>query len=53
MSQYCEVYRDKYLCATFSFENGMKQGDGLLPRLTNFTLDCGIRMSKKTKRDLS
>jgi hypothetical protein len=36
---YSEVRVGKYLSNTFHIQNGLKQGDALLPLLFNFTLE--------------
>jgi hypothetical protein len=33
-----KVRIENYLCTSFPFENGLKQGDALLPLLFNFAL---------------
>jgi hypothetical protein len=33
----------KHLSHTFPIQNGLKQGDALLPLLFNFDLECAIR----------
>jgi hypothetical protein len=40
---YSEVHIDKYLCDSFSIQNGLKQGDSLTPLLFNFALEYDIR----------
>jgi hypothetical protein len=36
---YIKVRIGKYLCDTFSIQNGLKQGDALTPLLFNFSLE--------------
>jgi hypothetical protein len=40
---YSEVRIGKYLSDKFSVQNGLKQGDALLPFLFNFALEYAIR----------
>jgi hypothetical protein len=46
---YSKVYIGKHLSDNFPVQNGLKQGDALLPLLFNFTLEYSIRRSRKTR----
>jgi hypothetical protein len=39
---YSEVYIGKHLSDNFPIQNGLKQGDALLPLLFNFALECAL-----------
>jgi hypothetical protein len=39
---YGKVHMGKHLSDSFPIQNGMKQGDALLPLLFNFTLEYAI-----------
>jgi hypothetical protein len=40
---YSKVHIGKYLSDTFPIQNGLKQGDALMPLLFNFALEYAIR----------
>jgi hypothetical protein len=40
---YSIVCIDKHLCDSFPIQNGLKEGDALLPLLFNFALELAIR----------
>jgi hypothetical protein len=40
---YSKVHISKHLSDNVSTQNGLKQGDALLPRLLNFALEYAIR----------
>jgi hypothetical protein len=40
---YCEVHIGKNMSDAFLIQNGLKQGDALLPLLFNFALEYAIR----------
>jgi hypothetical protein len=44
---YNKVHIAKHLSNTFSIQNGLKQGDALLPLPFNFALKCAIRKVQK------
>jgi hypothetical protein len=48
---YSKVCIGKYLCDSFPIQDGLKQGDDLLPLLFSFALVMPSGRSKKTKRD--
>jgi hypothetical protein len=39
----------KHLCETFPIQNGLKQGDALLPLLFNFSLGCAISKAQENQ----
>jgi hypothetical protein len=44
-----KVHVGKLLSDKFPIQNGLKQGDALLPMLFNFALEHAVRTSKKIK----
>jgi hypothetical protein len=40
---YSKAHIDKHLSDSFSIQNGLKQGDALLPHLFNFALEYAIK----------
>jgi hypothetical protein len=44
-----KVCTGKYLSYTFPIQNGLKQGDALLPLLFGFALECIIREVQEIK----
>jgi hypothetical protein len=48
---YGKVRKSIHLSDNFPIQNGLKQGDALLPLLFNFALEYAIRRSKKSRWD--
>jgi hypothetical protein len=46
-----KVLIGKHLCDTFPIQNGLKEGNALLPLLFNFTSKYAIREFRKTRWD--
>jgi hypothetical protein len=46
---YSKDHIGKHLSSVFPIQNGLKQGDALLPFLLNFALECAIRMIKENQ----
>jgi hypothetical protein len=50
---YIKVCIDKYLSDNFSIQNGLKQGDALMPLLFNFALEYAVSKVQETRWDSS
>jgi hypothetical protein len=46
---YGKVFIGKHLSKSFPIQNGLKQGDALLPLLFKFVLQCAIKKVKETE----
>jgi hypothetical protein len=46
---YSKVRKNKRLPDSFPVQNGLKQGDALLPLIFNFVLECAIRKIRENQ----